>query len=643
MNQQDSLSSQPPVIDPAPPAERTGQSLSRKQWLFLLRLALLVLLVVLSYKVVRAGLFAMSAYNHAAELRQLRSDGDLSADDLTKAQGSVAEIARATAALEREMRLFAPVLHAARFLPRIGPTVAAVPDLLIVGREYSLIAGEGLRLVAEGQGASPDAQMTRLALAAMADNPEAFLFFGKRAAVAQEALNRIEPDKLLPVLAEPAAQLQAAAELASAGLAMAPVLPELLGYYGPRSYLLLVQNNHELRPTGGFISAVGRVTLENGEPGEIDLTDSYNIKRDDVDHPPAPEPMRKHMGIQLVFVRDGNWSPDLPTTSHLVRALYAQDAGETVDGVVTVDLRAVELLVGAIGPLEVKGADVPVTGENLVEQITKFWDQPLETGDTIESAGQQEWWKQRKDFMPTLAQAALNRVRRGRFNPLELAAATLSALDERAIQVWLVDPEAGAMLASHGWDGSLQPQEGADLLALVDTNMGYNKVDAVLRRSIDYTVTWPDGPGEPALAEAAITYVHPLQVPDYVCDQRPHYGENYEDMTRRCYFDYVRLYVPAGSELISLEGVAPESINTGPGENGTQVFAGFFEMLPGTEHTVRFRYHLPRHITPEAYALYVRRQSGVGPLPLSADVDGRMLETTVTEGSLLWSPGDSAR
>lgn len=619
------------------------QPISRKQWMFLLRLALLVLLVVLSYKIVRAGLFAMSAYNHAAELRQLRNDGDLSADDLTQAQVSVAEAARATAALEREMRLFAPVLRAAKPLPRIGPTVAAIPDLLIVGREYSLIAAEGLRLVAEAQNASPDAQMTRLALGAMADNPEAFLFFAERAAIAQKALNRIEPDKLPSALAEPAAQLQAAAELASAGLAMAPVLPELLGYYGPRSYLLLVQNNHELRPTGGFISAVGRVTVDNGEPGEIDLTDSYNIQRSDVNHPPAPEPMRERMGIELVFVRDANWSPDLPTTGQLVRALYAQDAGETVNGIVTVDLRAVELLVGAIGPLEVKGSDVPVTGENLVEQITQFWDQPLETGDTIESAGQQEWWKQRKDFMPTLAQAALNRVRGGRFNPLHLAAATLAALDERAIQVWLVDPDASALLASHGWDGSLQPQEGADLLALVDTNMGYNKVDAVLQRSISYTVTWPDGPGEPALAEAAITYLHPLDVPGYVCDQRPRYGENYDDMTRRCYFNYARLYVPGGSELISLEGVAPESVNSAPGENGTQVFAGFFEMLPGSTHTVRFRYYLPHEITLEGYALLVRRQSGVGPIPLSVNVNGATLETTLTDGSLLWSPSAAPR
>jgi len=250
-------------MEPAPPAEQAGRSISRKQWLFLLRVALLVLLAVLSYKIVRVGLFAMSAYNHAAELRQLRADGDLDVADLAQVQVPVAEAARAVAGLEQEMRFFAPVLHTAEPIPRVGPTVAAIPELLVAGREYALMAGEGLRLVAEAQSGAGDAPLPRLALSVVADNPEAFASFAGRARIAEGALNQIDAAKLLPDLAGPLAQLQSVAQLASAGLSMAPALPDMLGYYGPRSYLLLVQNNHELRATGGFISAVGRVTVEN--------------------------------------------------------------------------------------------------------------------------------------------------------------------------------------------------------------------------------------------------------------------------------------------------------------------------------------------------------------------------------------------
>ena len=60
-----------------------------------------------------------------------------------------------------------------------------------------------------------------------------------------------------------------------------------------------------------------------------------------------------------------------------------------------------------------------------------------------------------------------------------------------------------------GW--GLQPEPGADFLAVVDTNMGYNKVDAVVERSLGYTVTWPDGPDQPAMATVTFTYTHPIR------------------------------------------------------------------------------------------------------------------------------------
>ena len=635
MNHPEPLSTTPPMIESA--VDTAGSGSTRRQWLFLLRIVILVVVVVLGYKVVRAGLFGVSAYNSASELRQMR--GDFSTGDLAQAQGPLSEMARATAALEREMRLFAPALRGARVIPGIGSTIAAIPDLLVAGREYMFIANEGFGLALAAQAAQPDAPLPRLALMAMADNPEAFAVFAERAAIASDALARIPAKSLMPKLATPAAQLQSVAELAEAGLGLSPHLPEMMGLYGPRTYLLLVQNNHELRATGGFISAVGLVTLEDGAPGDIALTDSYNIRRDDVDHPWAPAPMQEQMGIQLVFLRDANWSPDLPTSGQLARALYNQDAGALVDGVATVDLRAVELLVEALEPLKVEGADESVTGENLVDQIKQFWDRPIETGDTKESAGLQEWWKQRKDFMPALAEAALNRIRSGRFNPLAVADAAKWPWTNGPSRCGSLIPAVDSLLAERDWNGSVQPVDGADFLGLVDTNMGYNKVDSVLQRSVAYTVTWPDGAGEPALAEATVTYRHPVEVPGHVCDQRPRYGDNYDAMTERCYFDYVRLYAPAGSELLSMDGVDPASIDSAAGENGTQVFSGFFEMLPGSEHVVRFQYRLPPSISPENYRLAVRRQSGAGPLPLTVDVAGNKLAATVRGGQLVWELG----
>jgi hypothetical protein len=109
-------------------------------------------------------------------------------------------------------------------------------------------------------------------------------------------------------------------------------------------------------------------------------------------------------------------------------------------------------------------------------------------------------------------------------------------------------------------------------------------------------------------------------------------------LIERCYFGYVRLYVPSGSELLTLEGVEAGSVSSGPGERGTQVFAGYFSMKPGEEHTVTFTYNLPPHITPENYQLIVQRQAGAAPLPLEVEVDDMAFDTTLVNARLLWQP-----
>ncbi|MCB0073972.1 MAG: hypothetical protein KDE20_21040, partial [Caldilineaceae bacterium] len=109
-------------------------------------------------------------------------------------------------------------------------------------------------------------------------------------------------------------------------------------------------------------------------------------------------------------------------------------------------------------------------------------------------------------------------------------------------------------------------------------------------------------------------------------------------MTERCYFDYVRLYAPRGSVLVKATGLEADSIASQPGENGTEVFAGYFVLQPGDEHVVSFEYRLPETLTPEDYALVMQRQSGAAPLPVSIQVEESRLDTVLHAGRLEWAP-----
>jgi len=344
------------------------------------------------------------------------------------------------------------------------------------------------------------------------------------------------------------------------------------------------------------------------------------------------------MNIGLLLFRDANWSPDFPRSAQLASAIYAQDTGQVVDGAISVDLRAVELFFEGLGPLTVPGADEPVTAENIVDQIKRFFEKPLNSDKSLGAEFSGEWWRQRKEFIPTLADAAMQKLTSGGVDYAALMVKGLQALEEGAVQVWLKDEDAAERMAEAGWDGSVRPQDDADFLLYVDTNMGYNKVDSVMERALAYEVSWPDGDDAPGLATVSMTYHHPIEMDGHECDQTPRYGDSYDDMARRCYFDYVRLYAHGGSELINVEGVDSDSIESRRGESGTNVFSGFFIMEPGSEHTVTFTYRLPPAIMQEDYRLVVQKQSGMAPLPLSVKVADDGFETTLQQRRLEWSP-----
>ena len=185
------------------------------------------------------------------------------------------------------------------------------------------------------------------------------------------------------------------------------------------------------------------------------------------------------------------------------------------------------------------------------------------------------------------------------------------------------------MLAEQGWDGALRPA-ASDYLLVVDTNMGFNKVNGLVQGSIDYQVLInADGTAEATLT---VRHVNP-SVGEAACDHRPHYGADYEEMMNRCYWDYLRVYAPAGSQLQSatvhpveadlLISGQPQSgeVEVLPEEKGKAVFASFFVLPRGQETETRFVYQLPppvveRHEQGWRYRLLVQKQAGTRAVPL---------------------------
>jgi hypothetical protein len=394
----------------------------------------------------------------------------------------------------------------------------------------------------------------------------------------------------------------------------------LLGEGEPANYLILAQNNDELRATGGWITGIGLLTLERGKISELTIKDSYDFDHFTVDHPYAPEPMQRYMEIFLWTTRDGNWSPDFPTAAQDVEDLYHLENSTELNGLVAFDMFTLQILVQAVGPLYLEEYQDRITGNNVIQKVREYWNPPLPAGMSFEEWAEeqgwkdikQEWWLHRKDFMGILAQSMLASVQAGG-RPDQLSAlvwAVKRAIDEKHILMYFHEPTVQRLLSATGMDGTLHHRTGEDYLLVLDTNMGYNKVNLNVDQHIEYEVNLADDASP--RANLTITYRNrsPAQP---ACVLEPRIKASYDLMAQDCYWNYLRVYVPAGARLLSSEGVTETETLTG--EHGQAVFGTYFVVPAAGGKTIRFTYQLPDWDGKE-YHLVVQKQAGTATVPL---------------------------
>jgi len=404
--------------------------------------------------------------------------------------------------------------------------------------------------------------------------------------------------------------------LAVCGLAAGAllVLPDVLGLRAPRHYLILAQNQDELRPTGGFITGVALVTVSGGRPVAFTLTDANAV--DDFTagpYPAPPEPLQRYMLSELWVIRDANWSPDFPTSAQAIRDLYALGQGQAVDGLVAFD-QAGDL------PLA-----EPVTADNFLDLMRQAWS------DTPSDA----WLTERKDFMGPLTEALLERLKATRAPRvfLALGQAGLEALAAREVLISLPEQPFAGFLANQGWDGAVQP--GAhDFVMVVDANLGFNKANAVVTQALAYAVDLTN-PAAP-LATLSVTYTNTVPTAKACV----HFGvanasTQYSDYLNDCYWDYWRVLLPAGATVLSApdnavpgaellsgeDDFAPAQVSVG--EAGTTQVAGLFVLAPLAAQANTLTYQLPAAVLDSSrpgqrtYRLHVQKQPGTGALPFA--------------------------
>jgi hypothetical protein len=196
-----------------------------------------------------------------------------------------------------------------------------------------------------------------------------------------------------------------------------------------------------------------------------------------------------------------------------------------------------------------------------------------------------------------------------------MARAIGAALEGRHLLVYTLDPQVAPMLRGARWDGALRQTEG-DHLMVVDSNVGFNKANVNVTLAIDYQVTLEEG-GQ-ARAELTLAYRHLVERPMPACVHESRYGDNYADLMERCYWDHLRVYVPAGSQLLEATGTdEPVAVYE---ESGRTVFATTFLLGTGQARRIQFTYRLNLSDLGKGYELLVQKQPGTEALPLRVTI-----------------------
>ncbi len=258
------------------------------------------------------------------------------------------------------------------------------------------------------------------------------------------------------------------------------------------------------------------------------------------------------MNSPVLIFRDANWFPDFPTAAQWAEYLYAYSHAHSVDGVIAFDQHMLVMLLEALGPLERGWSGLShhshQCGRLYAPGQTAPGGEPIPAGWT------------NKEFIGQIAEAVLQKLLHGQgLDWKALSGVLVRALDEKHLLLRFDDPSVTKLLARRSWDGVIDTDSG-DFLMVVDTNVGFNKTNAVVEANLSYDVDLSD----PSSPKGSLAVFHTNHASENVpCIQWNSAQEIPGERTYpidRCYWDYLRVYTREGTTLLD---ASPQAVPAG--------------------------------------------------------------------------------
>ena len=356
------------------------------------------------------------------------------------------------------------------------------------------------------------------------------------------------------------------------------------GFFGDKTYLLILQDNDEIRGTGGLTDVMGLVTMHNGNIASLQYYYRLSPQLQALVQLDGPASFTNFFGVNSAKLSDSNVQYNFTSFAPKMQSDFYNVTGHKVDGIIAIDFTAVEAVMAITGPVTVSGE--VITSRNVADRLH------FDAG-TVGNAT--------TGILSTLT-FDLARLILDSSVPQKLALYTTLQTLENEGHV-LIYPNQGFWFRSAGGSAASESAPpGADSISVVDTNLGSQKADFGVNRTIDYHVQlFSDGS---AICTLTLTYAN------------------------GCWWDYdvfSTALVPPGAELIAVQNAThafkgPEVTNG----DGFTALSSSLNVSANASGSVTYTYTQPNVVSASGigyhYDLYIKKQAGINSYVLNVSV-----------------------
>lgn len=266
---------------------------------------------------------------------------------------------------------------------------------------------------------------------------------------------------------------------------IADVSPTLFGFNGKKTYLILFQNNMELRPGGGFIGSYGLIAFDRGRIVDFSIHDVYDADGQLKGHIEPPYPIRRYLPSVHWYLRDSNFDVDFAKSAKDSASLFYKETGIIVDGVLGVDVTLLKDVLSVLGPVRVFDYNQTVTQENVYLLTQTYAEKNFFPGSSA-----------KKDFLRSLFSSIVFEFSSKKTLPyIKLTETLFSSIEGKHIVFAVSNPKIQNILDVNGVSSSLintreeDQNKVIDFLGINEANLGVNKANYFIKKDILHKVS----------------------------------------------------------------------------------------------------------------------------------------------------------